>query len=83
MSKAKIFRVTGQINKPNLKTSFEKELRALKPEEAVEKVYTEIGSKHRAKRFEIKVLNVEEISFDQVKDPSLKKYLQDAKQSGE
>lgn len=83
MSKVKIFRVSGQIAKPNLKTSFAKELRALKPEDAVEKVYTEIGSKHRAKRFEIKILTVEEISLDQVKDLALKKLLQGAQESGE
>ena len=69
----KVFRVTGEIRKPNLKTSFKKEVIALKPEHAVEKVYTELGSKHRVKRFHIKILNVEEIQPQDIKNPTLKK----------
>ena len=70
-----MFRVIGKITKPNYKTDFRKEIRALKPEEAVEKVYTEIGSKHRAKRIQIKVLKVEEISLEEVTDPAIKKLM--------
>jgi large subunit ribosomal protein LX len=69
----KVFRVTGEIRKPNLKTSFAKEVVALKPEHAVEKVYTELGSKHRVKRFHIKILNVEEVQPQDIKNPILKK----------
>lgn len=70
-----MFRVIGKIAKPNYKTDFRKEIRALKPEEAVEKVYNEIGSKHRAKRIQIKVLKVEEISLEEVTDPAIKKLM--------
>ena len=73
MSKVKIFRVSGKITKPNLRTTFQKEARAMKPEEAVEKIYKEIGSKHRVKRFEIKILKVEEISVEEIKSPVIKK----------
>ena len=73
MSKVKIFRVSGKITKPNLRTTFQKEVRALKPEEVVEKIYKEIGSKHRVKRFEIKILKVEEISVGETKSPIIKK----------
>jgi large subunit ribosomal protein LX len=73
MSEMKVFRVTGEINKPNLKTPFVKELVVNKPEHAVEKVYAEIGSKHRAKRFQIKILNVEEIPNEEIENPILKK----------
>lgn len=69
----KVFRVTGEIRKPNLKTSFNKEVIALKPEHAIEKVYTELGSKHRVKRFHIKILNVEEVQPQDIKNPTLKK----------
>ena len=69
----KVFRVTGEINKPNLQTSFAKEVVVAKPEHAVEKVYAEIGSQHRVKRFHIKILNVEEISPDEIENPILKK----------
>ena len=70
-----MFRVVGKITKPNYMTDFRKEIRALKPEEAVERVYNEIGSKHRAKRSQIKVLKVEEISLEEVTDPAVKKLM--------
>jgi large subunit ribosomal protein LX len=73
MSEVKIFRVSGEINKPNFKTSFKKEIRALKKEDAVDRVYKEIGSKHKAKRFQIKILKVEQISLEEVTDPIVKK----------
>lgn len=71
----KVFRVTGEINKPNLKTSFKKEIVALKAEHAIEKVYTEIGSKHRVKRFQIRIAKVEEVSPEEIENPLLKKFV--------
>lgn len=73
MSEVKIFQITGKINKPNWKTNFRKEVRALKPEDAVEKIYKELGSKHRAKRFQIKILEVKEVSLEEVTNPIIKK----------
>ena len=73
MSEVKVFRVTGEIKKPNFHTNFRKEIRALKPEDAVETVYKEIGSKHRAKRFQIKIVKVEEISPEEIENPLIKK----------
>ncbi|MFB0514683.1 MAG: 50S ribosomal protein L18Ae [Candidatus Bathyarchaeia archaeon] len=73
MSEVKVFRITGKIDKPNWKTNFRKEVRALKPEDAVEKIYKEIGSKHRAKRFQIKILEVKEIPPEDVTNPIIKK----------
>ena len=73
MSTVKVFRITGEIQKPNLKTSFRKEVIAIKPEHAVEKVYTELGSKHRVKRFHIKIINVEEVPPQEIENPLLKK----------
>jgi large subunit ribosomal protein LX len=69
----KVFRVTGEILKPNLKTSFSKEIMADKPEHAEEKVYAELGSKHRVKRFHIKITGVEEVPPEQIQNPLLKK----------
>lgn len=68
----KVFRVTGEITKPNLKTSFRQEILAAKPEHAVEKVYAELGSRHRVKRFHIKITSVEEVPPEEIADPSLK-----------
>ena len=69
----KAFRVTGEINKPNLKTPFARELLADKSEHAVEKVYAEIGSRHRVKRCHIKISDVKEIPVDEIENPILKK----------
>ena len=73
MNEVKVFRVIGEIRKPNLRTSFEKEVRALKPEHAVEKVYMELGSKHRVKRFHIKISAVEEVPLEEIQDPFIRK----------
>lgn len=69
----KVFRVIGEIRKPNLETSFRKEVVAVKPEHAVEKVYAELGSKHRVKRFHIKIVKVEEVPPQEIENPLLKK----------
>jgi len=73
MSEIKIYRIFGRINKPNFQTDFKKEIRALKPEEAVEAVYKEIGSKHRAKRFQINIVKVEEIGAEEATDLAVRK----------
>jgi large subunit ribosomal protein LX len=68
-----VFRVSGEINKPNYQTSFRKEVRALKPEHAVEEVYKQLGSRHRAKRFQIKIVDVEEVNPQDIKDTIIRK----------
>jgi len=73
MSEVKVFRVIGEIRKLNFQTNFRKEVRALKPEEAVERIYMELGSKHRAKRFQIKIMKVEEISPEEIESPLVRK----------
>jgi large subunit ribosomal protein LX len=69
----KVFRVSGEIRKPNFQTEFRKEVRALKPEDAVEKVYMELGSKHRVKRFQIRISGVEEICAEEIENVIVKK----------
>jgi len=71
--RVKVFRVSGEINKPNYQTSFRKEVRALKPEHAVEEVYKQLGSRHRAKRFQIKIVGVEEVDPQDIKDTIIRK----------
>jgi len=73
MSEVKVFRVIGEIRKPNLETSFRKEVIAIKSEHAVEKVYAELGSKHRVKRFQIKIVRVEEVPPDEIENLLLRK----------
>ena len=79
----KVFRVIGEIRKPNLKTTFKKEVIAAKPEHAVEKVYMELGSKHRVKRFHIKIEKVEEIPPQEIENPLLKKMITGEEKIGE
>ncbi|TET55695.1 50S ribosomal protein L18a [Candidatus Bathyarchaeota archaeon] len=73
MSEVKVFRVTGKMVKPNLKTTFRKEVRALKPEDAKEKIFMELGSKHRAKRFQIRIFKVEEVPPEEIESPLIRK----------
>lgn len=75
MSEVKVFRVIGEIKKPNYQTGFRKEVRAIKLEDAVETVYTEIGSKHRAKRFQIKIINVEEVPLEEIENFNIRKLM--------
>ena len=63
MSEVKVFRVTGEVNKQKffIPMSFSQEIKAAKMEHAVERVYAEIGSRHRAKRNQITIFRVEEV----------------------
>jgi large subunit ribosomal protein LX len=67
MSEVKTYDVIGRITKPNFQTRFQKRIRAVKPEDAVEEVYKILGSKHKVKRFYIKVEKVVEVAPEQTK----------------
>jgi large subunit ribosomal protein LX len=69
----KVFKVTGEICKPNLATPFAKEVLADKSEHAVEKIYAEIGSRHRVRRYHIKILGSTEVPTDKIENEVLKK----------
>ncbi|UCG37404.1 MAG: 50S ribosomal protein L18a [Candidatus Bathyarchaeota archaeon] len=79
MSRARVFRIVGEIAKPNLKTTFRKEIRATKPEDAKEKIYQEFGSKHRAKRFQIKIFEITEVPPEEVETSLIRKLTSDEK----
>ena len=81
MSEVKVFRVIGKIRKPNFQTEFRKEVRALKPEDAVEKVYMELGSKHRVKRFQMTISKVEELGPEEIENVLMKKMTPGAEES--
>jgi len=81
MNEIKVFRVIGKIRKPNFKTDFRKEVRALKPEDAVEKVYMLLGSKHRVKRFQMTISKVEEIAPEEIENIIMKKLTPGAEDS--
>jgi ribosomal protein L20A (L18A) len=61
--------ITGEIHKPQQfePMRFKKEIAAEKKEHAVEQIYSLMGSHHRAKRHQIRILKVEEL--EKVEDP--------------
>ena len=69
---AKIFRVKGIITKKNFLMPFSKDVRAMKQEDAVEKIYTDFGSQQRVKRVHVKISSVNEISIEETKDVSIR-----------
>ncbi len=76
MSEVKIFRIYGYMlighdSVPEWR-KFVKEIRALRLEHAIEKLYSELGSKHKLKRSHIKILKVEEITPEQAIDRYVK-----------
>ncbi len=72
MSDVKIYRVEGLmlISHDRFPTwqKFTKEVRALTPEQAIEYVYSVLGSNHKLRRKHIKILSVKEIPLEEVKD---------------
>jgi ribosomal protein L20A (L18A) len=63
MSESKVFKITGRIDKPMLfePINFRKDVVAVKESHAVEKIYAEMGSRHRAKRNQITIVKVETV----------------------
>jgi large subunit ribosomal protein LX len=56
----KIFEVRGKFQMGEEVRPFVKEVAALKKDHALEKVYSELGSKHRTPRNKIKIIEVKE-----------------------
>ena len=50
---------------------FRKEILALKPEHALEKVYSELGSRHKLRRKHIRITRIKEISLEEASDPAV------------
>jgi large subunit ribosomal protein LX len=65
MSEVKTYRIIGLIRKPNFENRFRKEIRAVKPDDAVEELYKLFGSRHRVKRFQIKIEKIEVVSAEE------------------
>lgn len=59
MSEVKKFRITGEIKKGKTRIPFSVEFNALKKEHALQRMYSEMGSRHRARRFEIKITKIQ------------------------
>lgn len=72
MSEIKIYRVEGimLISHDKFPTwqKFTKEVRALNEQQAIEYVYSVLGSNHKLRRKHIKITSVKEISLEEVRD---------------
>ena len=57
---SKLFRIQGKIMKKHFfePLTFNKLVSAAKEAHAIERIYAELGSRHRAKRHEINILSV-------------------------
>jgi len=62
MTSVKTFQIQGEIRKARATLPFRKTVKALDQEKAIEKIRLLFGSKHKAKRFQIKILKVEELA---------------------
>ncbi len=72
MSEVKTYRIEGLmlISHDRLPTwqKFVKEVRALNEEQALEYVYSVLGSNHKLRRKHIKILSIKEISPEEARD---------------
>jgi large subunit ribosomal protein LX len=72
LSEVKIFKIAGEIKKGKTRIPFAVEISALKQEHAMQRLYADIGSRHRARKFEITISSVEQVKAEAqaVKDVS-------------
>ena len=73
MSEVKTYIVTGKIKKPSGDIPFSKKIIGIKQKQVEEKLYCEIGSKHKAKRFQIIITKIEEEKQSSEKETTTKK----------
>lgn len=71
----KVFRIKGRFRCGEFFQEFRKEVPAIVPKHALEKVYSEIGSKHGVKRHQILIEKIEEISLEEVENPLIREIL--------
>jgi ribosomal protein L20A (L18A) len=58
MKEVKTYTINCEIIKPNFQTNLEKKIKATKAEDAIEKIFKILGSKHRIKRHQIIIKNI-------------------------
>jgi large subunit ribosomal protein LX len=62
VSEVKLYKITGDLRKRGENLHFTKEIRALKREHAIQSLYADMGSRHKARKFQISIKTVEEIA---------------------
>jgi len=66
-----VYRVKGWFKQGFSKQSFTREMAVASEKQALEKVYSEFGSRHKVKRNQINIEEVVEIKPEDVKDPAV------------
>ncbi|MFX1367936.1 MAG: 50S ribosomal protein L18Ae [Promethearchaeota archaeon] len=72
---SKVWRATGEYRKKRRIFTFSKEMIALKEDHVRERLYSEIGSRHRVKRKDIEIQTIIEIKPEEVGDLDLRRIL--------
>jgi ribosomal protein L20A (L18A) len=62
LSELKKFKITGEVKKGQTHIPFSVEFNAIKEQHALDHLYADMGSRHRARRFEIKVTSIQEVN---------------------
>ncbi len=64
MSEVKRFKIIGEIKKGKTRVPFTVQYDAIRQDHATQRLYSEMGSRHRARRFEIMIKSVQEVATD-------------------
>jgi large subunit ribosomal protein LX len=64
LSEVRVFKIAGEIKKGKTRIPFAVKISALKQEHAIQRLYADMGSRHRARRFEITIISVEQINSE-------------------
>jgi len=65
LSEVRTFKIAGEIKKGKTRIPFAVEVNALKQEHALQRLYSDMGSRHRARRFEITIISVEQVNKEE------------------
>jgi len=79
LAEIKVYRIIGKMllshdHFPEERI-FRMEIPAVSEKDALEKVYSDLGSRHKLKRSHIKIIEIKEISPEQALSPYIKKLL--------
>ena len=59
-----MFRIIGEIKRAEITMPFNLRVRDVTEENALEHIYCNLGSRHKAKRFQIKIKEVKEVPLE-------------------
>jgi len=65
LSEVRLFKIKGDLRKHGENLPFHQEIKAVKKEDAIQRLYAEMGSRHKARRFDIRINSVEEVSVEE------------------